>query len=74
MREIFKNKRLEGFYPKIDKSILLDKQNLQKKTLAILAMINTNYWCESEEEKEELYYIYNENERIQKEELREKYK
>ena len=73
LRDLFKEKRLEGYNPKIDVNTPLDEQNLQRKTFAILAMLNLNYWCEDEEEKERLIKIYTENDRKREEELREKY-
>ena len=72
LRELFKNERLEDYKPNIDPKIPLDEQKLQKKTFSILAMLNLNYWCEDEKEKQDLIAIYSENDR-KKEELREKY-
>ena len=73
MREMFKNEKLEGYNPSINPKVPLDEQDLQRKTLSILAMLNLNYWCESEEEKEELKKKFYENEKKYQEELREKY-
>ena len=39
----------------------------------ILAMLNLNYWCQSQEHKEELLKIYSNNERIKDEKIRELY-
>ena len=36
-------------------------------------MLNLNYWCEDEKEKQDLIAIYSENDRKKEEELREKY-
>ena len=46
---------------------------MQRKTIAILAWLNLNYWCDDEEEKEKLIAIYHENDIIKDRELREKY-
>ena len=73
MREMFKNEKLEGYNPVINPKVPLDEQDLQRKTLSILAMLNLNYWCESEKEKQELISLYAENDRKREEELREKY-
>lgn len=72
LRELFQNERLEDYKPNIDPKIPLGEQKLQKKTFSILAMLNLNYWCEDEKEKQDLIAIYAENDR-KKEELREKY-
>lgn len=73
MREMFKNEKLEGYNPEIDPAIPLDNQNVMRKTIIILAMLNLNYWCENEEEKQKLIKIYAENDIKREEELREKY-
>ena len=73
MRELFRNNRLKGYEPMIDKNIPLDQQKLQRKTLAILALLNLNYWCENQEEKQELIRAYSENDQKREKEIREKY-
>ena len=49
----------------------LEKQNLNSKTLSILAAINIKYWVESEEHKQELLNKYRENGKKQKEKTNE---
>ncbi len=73
MREMFKNEKLQDYEPNIDKNIPLAEQQLERKTLAILAMLNLNYWCENQEEKQELLRAYSDNDKKREEELREKY-
>ena len=73
MRDLFRNEKLQDYEPNINPKISIDEQNLQKKTYAILAMLNLNYWCKDEEEKKELIKLYAENDRKREEELREKY-
>lgn len=70
--ELFNQEKDKDYQPNINPNISLAEQNLQRKTLALLAMLNLNYWCEDEKEKQELIAIYAENDR-KKEELREKY-
>ena len=71
--ELFKEEKEKEYKPNIKPTIPLDEQNLQKKTLSILAMLNLNYWCEDENEKKELIALYAENDKRKEEELREKY-
>lgn len=71
MREMFKNNRLNGYDPVIRPEKPLDEQNLQRKTFAILAMLNLNYWCEDEEERQKLIAIYAENDKKREAGLRE---
>ena len=73
LRELFKKEKQQGYEPKIDPTISLTQQNLQRKTLALLAMLNLNYWCETEDEKQKLLKIYAENDKKREQELMEKY-
>lgn len=72
LREFFYQNSLDNnviFNPKIP----LENQNLQKETFSILAMLNLNYWCESEEHKQELIKKYKQQDIIKEEKLREMY-
>ena len=71
--ELFDDEKDKNYQPNINTNISLAEQNLQRKTLTLLAMLNLNYWCEDEKEKQELIAIYAENDRKKEEELREKY-
>lgn len=71
--ELFNQEKDKDYQPNINPNVSLAEQNLQRKTLALLAMLNLNYWCEDEKEKQELIAIYAENDRKKEEELREKY-
>ena len=44
----------------------LKDQKVQRKTLAVLAFIDLNYWC-NEEEKQKLLKMYGENKTVIKE-------
>ncbi len=52
--EIFKSEKNTEYEKKIDVNIPLEKQGLQQQTLTILAILYLNYWCENEQEKNEL--------------------
>lgn len=73
LRETIKNEKSKEYHPKIDKSIPLDEQNLERKTYAILAMLDLQYWCNTEEEKQEMLSMYANNDKKYQEELRQKY-
>ena len=73
LRELFKNEKEKNYEPNINPKVPLNQQNLQRKTLAILAMLNLSYWCENEEEKQKLLKIYSENDKKKEEEMRKKY-
>lgn len=56
----------------IDPNIPLEEQNLLPDTINILAMLKLDYWS-TEDEKQELLSILNQNEKEYQEELNEKY-
>jgi len=73
LRNLFKEQKKKDYLPDIKADVPLVEQKLMRKTIAILAMLNLNYWCEDEEEKQDLIQIYSENDKKREEELREKY-
>lgn len=73
LRRLFKEQKRKDYSPEIKADVPLENQNLMRKTIAILAMLNLNYWCEDEKEKQDLIQMYSENDRKREEELREKY-
>ena len=52
----------DEYIAKYDSSKSLDEQGYQNETLAILAMLNLNYWCNNNEEKARLISKYKQNE------------
>ena len=73
LRTLFKSKKAKDYSKNIVDNKPLKEQNLNKETLAILAVLNYNYWCKDEKRKKELWDIYSENDRKYQQELREKY-
>lgn len=74
--EFFEQERDKEYYPIIDVNIPLEKQNLKRKTMVVLAILNLNYWCDSEEEKQAILDNFAENEKkkqLAEKELAEKY-
>lgn len=59
------SRKLEGYEFKLDLSIPFKENNFSSKTLPLLAMINLNYWCETEEEKQEQRSIHEANDKKQ---------
>ena len=57
------SKKLEGYEFKIDFSIPFKENKFSSKTLPLLAMINLNYWCETEEEKQAQREIHEANDK-----------
>ena len=52
LREFFKEEKDKEYKKQIDSEIPIKDQNLKSETLAIIAMLNLQYWCEDEQEKE----------------------
>ena len=73
LREFFKNNASNEYRFHIDLSVPLEEYKFKEITLNVLAMLNLNYWCESEEHKKELLNQYYQNELKNQEKLREKY-
>ena len=71
--ELFNEEKDKNHQPNINPNISLAEQNLQRKTLVLLAMLNLNYWRKDEKEKEEMLKIYSENDKKIKAEMREIY-
>lgn len=62
LREYFKREKDNNYVKIIKPNQSIKEQELKKETLALIAMLNLQYWCE--DEKERLIKIYNENETI----------
>ena len=72
VRNFFKEERMPNYNPKIEVGKPLTEQNLKRETMVLLAILNINYWCDSEEEKQSFLNELAENEK-EKRELEEKY-
>lgn len=73
LREYFKKEKDKEYIKNINPNQPIKEQNLKEETLALIAMLNLQYWCEDENEKQRLKAIYAENERKYQDKLREKY-
>lgn len=73
VRKFFKDEKDKEYIPIIRSDIGLDEQDLKAETISILTLLQINYLCDSEEEKQEILNELQENDRLKEEELREKY-
>jgi len=64
------DERDPSYRPIVDPSKALHEQNLRPETLAMVASINLNYWCHSDEEREALLSILTPEERAFAEKLK----
>ena len=69
LREFFKEEKDKEYKKQIDSEIPIKDQNLKSETLAIIAMLNLQYWCEDENEKQRLKEVYAKNEQVYQEML-----
>lgn len=72
VRDFFKEEKIKDYHPEIDIEKPLIEQNLKRETMVLLAILNLNYWCENEEEKQRFLNELDKNEE-EKKELEEKY-
>lgn len=70
---MLKEKRDINYNPQYTEDIPLNKQNIKKETISIIALLHLNYWCENESEKLELKQLLKNNEHRYQQELRNKY-
>ena len=73
LRDYFKEEKDKSYHKNINSDIPIKEQNLKEETLAIIALLNLQYWCKDENEKEKLKTIYAENEKKYQNKLRKKY-
>lgn len=71
--EFFINNSSKEYKFTLDKTIPFEEQRLKENTINILAMINLNYWCESEEHKKYLLQKYYDNEMKYQQKIMEQY-
>lgn len=72
LRKFFEREMDKNYIPTINTNIPIKEQNLKRKTIAIIASLNLQYWCK-EDKKQELIEIYSNNEKKYQEDLKEKY-
>ena len=73
LKNFFKREMDKKYQPVLKKNISLKKQNLRRKTIAIISSLYLQYWCTDMSKKEELLKTYKNNEIKYQEQLREKY-
>ena len=73
LMNFFRENMDEDYRFELNTQIPLKKQKLKSRTLSLLAMLNFNYWCDTEKEKEQLMKLYYENEKKYQDALTQKY-
>ena len=73
LRKLISESKLKDYNVVINPDIPLNEQNISRKALAMLAVLNYNYWCTEEKKKKDLIEKYKNNEIIKQEKLKEIY-
>lgn len=73
LMQVLQRNALTTYENHIDATKPLEEQKISQKTAALIGMLTLQYWCESEEQKQELINVFKENERVYQENLRKKY-
>ena len=60
--QFFKNEKDQNYNKGINPNIPIKNQDLKAETLAIIAWLNLEYWCQDENEKKRLREVYDRNE------------
>ena len=63
LRDFFREEKDKDYIKGINPDIPIKDQNLKVETLGIIALLNLQYWCEDENEKQRLKEIYAKNEK-----------
>jgi len=71
--QLFEEEKDIEYVKVIDSKTPIKDQNLKEETLAIIAILNLEYWCKDENEKKRLKKIYSKNEEEYQKILNEKY-
>lgn len=69
LREFFREEKDENYTKGINPKEPIKNQNLKEETLGIIALLNLQYWCENENEKQRLKEVYAKNEKVYQEML-----
>ena len=69
LREFFKEEKDANYIKGINPQVPIKKQELKEETLGIIALLNLQYWCEDENEKQRLKEVYAKNEQVYQEML-----
>ena len=70
--EVIEKEKSNTYIPNYSSKIELNSQNIKKETLAMIALLYINYWCEDENEKKEYLKLIEENEQKYRQQIREK--
>lgn len=73
LRNLYKENKDKSYTPVYNASIPIEKQSIRKETIAMIALLHLNYWCDTEDEKKELRNLFLKNEKKYEKIKNEKY-
>ena len=73
LRQLFSQEKDRNYKKEINLTIPIKEQNLKEETLGIIALLNLEYWCKDDKEKERLKKVYAQNEKEYQIMLQEKF-
>lgn len=71
--KMIEDEKLDTYNPQYTEDKSLNEQNVKRESLAMIALFHLNYWCNSDEEKQQLKQLFKTNEEKHQAEIREKY-
>lgn len=71
--EMIEDEKLDTYNPQYTEDKSLTEQNVKRESLSMIALFHLNYWCNSDEEKQQLKQLFKTNEEKHQAEIREKY-
>lgn len=72
--KMIEEEKSSTYNPQYREDQSLNEQNIKRESLSMIALFHLNYWCNSDEEKEQLKQLFKNNEEKHQAEIREKYK
>ncbi len=70
--ERIQEEKIDSYNPEYTNLVTLSEQNIKKEALTMIALFHLNYWCKTEEDKNRLKKIFQENEKEYQEEIQER--
>lgn len=71
--KMIEDEKLDTYNPQYTEDKSLNEQNVKRESLAMIALFHLNYWCNSDEEKQQLKQLFKTNEEKHQAEIGEKY-
>lgn len=71
--KMIEEEKSSTYNPQYSEDKSLNEQNIKRESLSMIALFHLNYWCNSNEEKEQLKQLFKNNEEKHQAEIREKY-